>query len=201
MASNDKDTVLRHAGIDRAFHWLTALVMTVLLATSFLPILGVQFAWVDIHWIAGVLLTVLIVLHVIRALFWQGWRAMAIRGADFGELGGGRLPGKYSLPQKLMHLGWLVAILVAIVTGWLLMKKSGVPFLERDPYVLSLQGWGLMTVLHDLAALLSVFLILLHVYFALLPEKREYLRSMLSGRASRSALARDHDLGKVERGE
>lgn len=205
MASHDndaaRDTVVRHAGIDRAFHWLTAAVMLVLLATSFLPILGIRFAWVDIHWIAGVILTVLILLHIVRALFWQSPRAMAIRGADFGELQGGRKPGKYSLAQKFMHLGWLLAILVAIVTGWFLMVKSGVPFFERNPYLLSLRGWGWMTVLHDLAALASVFLILVHVYFGLLPEKRAYLRAMLTGRASRAELARDHDLGKVASGE
>jgi formate dehydrogenase subunit gamma len=201
MALHDKDTVLRHAGIDRLFHWLTAAVMIVLLATSLLPILGLQFAWVDIHWIAGVILTALILLHAMRALFWQSPRSMAIRGADFGELQGRRLPGKYSLPQKLMHLGWLVAILVAIVTGWFLMKKAGVPFFDRNPYVLSLKAWGVMTLLHGLAALASVFLILVHVYFGVLPEKRQYLRAMLSGRVPRTALAREHDLGKVERGE
>lgn len=201
MANQDADAVIRHAGIDRAFHWLTALVMLVLLATSFLPILGVQFAWVDIHWIAGVILTVLILLHIVRALFWQRPRTMALRGADLGELSGTQRPGKYSLAQKLMHLGWLVAIIMAIVTGWFLMKKAGVPFFERNPYVLSLRGWGVMTVLHDLAALASVFLIIVHVYFALLPEKRQYLRAMLTGRASRAVLAQDHDLGKVDRGE
>lgn len=201
MAENDKDTVRRHAGIDRAFHWLTALVMTVLLATSFLPILGLKFAWVDIHWIAGVILTVLILLHAVRALFWQGPRAMQLRAADFHALQGRGLPGKYSLAQKLMHLAWLVAILLAIVTGWFLMKKSGVPFFERNPYVLSPGGWGVMTVLHDLAALASVFLIMVHVYFGLLPEKRQYLRAMLTGRASRAALEREHDMAKVERGE
>lgn len=201
MAPHDKDTVLRHAGIDRLFHWLTAATMIVLLVTSLLPILGLDFAWVEIHWIAGVVLTLLILLHVVRALFWQSPRSMAIRGADFGEMQGRRLPGKYSLPQKLMHLGWLVAILVAIVTGWFLMKKVGVPFFERNPYVLSLQAWGVMTLLHGLAALASVFLIMVHVYFGLLPEKRQYLRAMLSGHIPGAALAREHDVGKVERGE
>ena len=35
MASHDNDTVLRHAGIDRLFHWFTAATMIVLLATRF----------------------------------------------------------------------------------------------------------------------------------------------------------------------
>jgi hypothetical protein len=52
-----------------------------------------------------------------------------------------------------------------------------------------------------LAALLAVFLILLHVYFAILPEKRAYLRAMISGPIDRTELAREHDLSKVDRGE
>lgn len=189
--SQDNDLMLRHAGVDRAFHWLTAATMTVLLVTSLLPVLGVRFAWYGIHWVAGLLLTVLIVLHVVRALFWQRPKRMA--------LGGGA--GKYTLPQKLMHAAWMVAVLVAIVTGLLLLRKAGVPFLERDPYVRSLGAWGVLTLLHDLAALLSVFLILVHVYFGILPEKRAYLRSMLTGRIRRGDLAAEHDLAKVDRGE
>ena len=73
-------------------------------------------------------------------------------------------------------------MLVVIVTGLLLLRKAGVPFLERDPYLRSLAAWGIITLLHDLAALLSVFLLLLHVYFAILPEKRAYLLSMLGSR-------------------
>ena len=201
MAIENSDRLPRHAGIDRLFHWVTAATMTVLLATSLLPLVGVRFAWVDIHWIAGVVLTVAILLHIVRALFWQSPRSMAIRGADFAELSGGRLPGKYSLPQKLMHLAWMLAVLVAIVTGLLLMKKVGVPFLERDPYVFSLRSWGVLTLLHDLAALAAVFLILVHVYFGLLPEKRQYLRSMLRGWVTRDELRGSHDLTRVERGE
>ena len=71
-------------------------------------------------------------LHVLRALFWQGLRAITCALRDLS----GARPGKYSLAQKLMHLAWTVAVLVAIVTGLMLMKKAGVPFLARDPYVL-----------------------------------------------------------------
>jgi thiosulfate reductase cytochrome b subunit len=73
--------------------------------------------------------------------------------------------------------------------------------MERDPYVRSLSGWGVITLLHDLAALLSVFLVLVHVYFGILPEKRAYLRAMVGGFIRRSELAPDHDLKRVERGE
>jgi len=142
-------------------------------------------------------LTLLILLHIIRALFWQRPGTMLIRAADFTRRGA----GKYTLAQKLMHLAWSVALLVAIVTGLLLLSKAGVPFLARDPYVRSLSGWGLLTVLHDLAALLSVFLVLVHVYFGILPEKRAYLRAMLTGFITRSELKPEHDLQRVERGD
>jgi len=195
--AQDQDQLLRHAGFDRLFHWATAATMTVLLVTSLLPILGVHFAWYGIHWVAGLILTLFIVLHIVRALFWQKPRTML---PDAQDLKAGQA-GKYTLPQKLMHLGWTVAVLVAVVTGLFLLRKAGVPFLERDPYVRSAGSWGVLTLLHDLAALLSVFLILVHVYFAIIPEKRAYLRAMLTGWIRRSDLAEDHDLKRVERGD
>jgi cytochrome b subunit of formate dehydrogenase len=157
---------------------------------------GIWFAWVEIHWIAGVILAIAILLHVLRALFVQSIGTIMLKASDLG-----RKPGKYSVAQKLMHLGWTVAVLVAIVTGVLLMVKAGVPLFERNPYLYSLKTWGVLTVLHDLAALLSVFLILVHVYFGLLPEKRLYLRAMLGGKVTRGELAAEHDLDRVGRGD
>lgn len=196
--ANDNDKVIRHAAIDRLFHWVTAATMTVLLVTSLLPIVGVRFAWYQIHWIAGIVLTVAILLHILRSLFWQRLRTIMLRASDLS----GKPAGKYSLAQKLMHLGWTVAVLVGIVTGLFMMVKAGVPFLERDPYEYSLKTWGFLTLLHDLAALLSVFLILVHVYFAILPEKRAYLRAMVLGWITRQELREDgHDPDRVARGD
>jgi cytochrome b subunit of formate dehydrogenase len=193
--SNDR--LLRHARLDRWFHWLTAIAMTFLLLTSLSPILGWNWAWYGVHWVSGLLLTLLILLHIVRALFWQRPGTMLLSASDFSARGA----GKYTLAQKLMHLGWGVAVLVAIVTGLFLLKKAGVPFMVRDPYAYSLATWGVLTLLHDLAALLSVFLVLVHVYFAVLPEKRAYLRAMASGSISRTDLAAEHDVERVERGE
>jgi formate dehydrogenase subunit gamma len=195
-----QDKVQRHAGVDRLFHWVTAATMSVLLATSLLPIVGVRFAWVQIHWIAGLLLTLAVVFHILRALIVQKPKVIALTGADFAELSGAR-PGKYSLAQKLMHLAWVVAVLVAVATGLVLMVKAGTPLFTRDPYLLQLKTWGILTLLHDLAALLSVFLILVHVYFGLLPEKRMYLRSMVQGWVTREELGANHDVERVARGE
>ena len=197
MATQPQDTVQRHAGVDRLFHWITAATMVVLLITSLLPALGVRFAWVKIHWIAGLLLTAVILFHVLRAIFVQSLHVIALTAKDFTAA----RPGKYSLAQKLMHLAWTLAILVAIGTGLLLMVKAGTPFFTRDPYILSVKSWGLLTLLHDLAAFLSVFLILVHVYFGLLPEKRMYLRSMVQGWLTREELRENHDPERVARGE
>ncbi len=196
--SQQDGKVLRHAAIDRWFHWGTAITMAVLMVTSLAPIMGLRFAWYAIHWISGLVLTVLIVMHIVRALFWQRPRSMLLLNAGDFRSGGA---GKYTLPQKLMHLAWALAILVAIVTGLLLLRKAGVPFMERDPYVRTLAGWGVLTLLHDLAALLSVFLILVHVYFGILPEKRAYLRAMATGWMRRSDLAVEHDVKRVENGD
>jgi formate dehydrogenase subunit gamma len=84
--AQQNDSVLRHAGIDRLFHWFMAATMIVLLATSLLPIIGVHFAWYSIHWMAGVLLTVIILLHIVRALFWQ--RPGTMLKLNSGDLSG-----------------------------------------------------------------------------------------------------------------
>jgi formate dehydrogenase subunit gamma len=192
--------IRRHAGVDRLFHWLTALAMFVLLGTSLLPVVGIRFAWVEIHWIAGLALCALLLFHIVRSLLVQSQRLIWPRPSDLGELSG-RRPGKYSLAQKLMHLAISVALVVASITGVLLMIKAGTPLFERDPYVFSLTTWGVLTVLHDAASYLSLFLILMHVYFSLRPEKRMYLRAMVKGWVTREELRRLHDPERVDRAE
>ena len=51
---------MRHRGADRLYHWLMAVSVLTLLGTAFLPILGWKFAWLDAHWIAGVVLVALV---------------------------------------------------------------------------------------------------------------------------------------------
>lgn len=191
-------TIERHAAVDRGFHWLTAVAMFVLLATGLLPVVGVRFAWVEIHWIAGLLLTLLVLFHVIRATFWQRLKCMLVRQKDLQELRGVRA-GKYTLAQKLMHLAFSVAVLTAVVTGLLLLKKVQTPVLTRDPYLFTEGTWGFIHVLHDFSAYLSVTLVIIHVYFALLPEKAHYLRAMIKGWVYRDELRADHDLDKIDR--
>ena len=77
--------VVRHALADRLFHWLTAACVLTLLGTAFLPILGLKFDWVMVHWMTGLVLIGAVLFHLVRSLFWQSWRTMMIDGADLRE--------------------------------------------------------------------------------------------------------------------
>jgi len=187
------DRIERHAAVDRVFHWTTALTMFVLLGTGLLPIVGIRFAWVEIHWIAGILLTLLVLFHIVRSLVWQSLRTIWIRASDVGELTGKKAPGKYTLAQKLMHHAFTLALMTAVITGVLMLSKVRTPFLERDPYLFTEKTWGIIHVLHDASALLSLTLVIIHVYFSLLPEKRMYLRAMVKGWLTREELKEHHD--------
>lgn len=171
------DGVVRHAGIDRAFHWLTAASVLTLMATGLLPHVGVHFNWLPTHWVAGLVLVALVVFHILRALVWQRLRAM------WFSLPAGRArgPEKYLLAQKLMHAALGLMVLGAVITGLLMLKKIRTPLLVRDPYFLSAHNWGIVYFFHGLAAVCAVTLVMIHVYFALRPENRGYLRAMVIG--------------------
>jgi formate dehydrogenase subunit gamma len=181
--------VVRHAGIDRLFHWLTATSVLTLLATSLLPILGVKFDWVVIHWVVGVVLIVLVLFHIVRSLVWQRFRTMWLTGEELAR----RQVGKYTVAQKLMHLAMTLMILGATLTGATMLAKMDTPFWKRDPYLLSQETWGAIYVIHGLAALAAVTLVMIHVYFSILPENRMYLRAMIKGWITRQELLEHHD--------
>ena len=170
MTPQPADRIERHKFIDRAYHWLMATAMLILLLTAFLPILGIKFEWVGIHWVTGLVLTVIVLVHIIRACFWQNFWAMMPDGEDlrapFAK------PGKYSVAQKLYHLAISVLILAAIATGILMW---------RDPYWLSTDAWGVVYAIHGVAAMALVTMVIIHVYFALRPDEWHLTRSMLRG--------------------
>ncbi|MCP5145193.1 MAG: cytochrome b/b6 domain-containing protein [Gammaproteobacteria bacterium] len=197
--------ILRHALIDRIFHWLTAACVLVLMATAFLPILGIKFSWVTIHWATGVVLGIAVLIHVVRALVFQRATAIWVSPRDLGEglsnlkaalspAGRAIKPGKYSLAQKSMHLLVTILILAVLVTGGLMMVRVDTPFWERNPYWLTEAQWGTVYVLHGLAALTLVTTIMLHIYFALRPEKLCYTRSMIKGWLTESEREKNHDI-------
>src|SRR5690606_2022819 len=197
--------IVRHALVDRLFHWITAAAVLILLATAFLPVLGVQFAWVTPHWITGLVLIGAILFHIVRAPIAQSLRSMWIGPRDFKDLlsiarwnlrvaaSPPPKPGKYSLAQKLIHHLFAVVLLTASVTGGLMMVRMDTPWWRRNPYWLSDSSWGIVYVLHGLAALLLVTMVIAHVYFALRPEKLLFTRSMIRGWITRDEYERHHD--------
>jgi len=198
----------RHALVDRVFHWLMAATMLALLATSLVPIAGVQFAWVTPHWVAGIVLVLAVVFHIVRALFWQSMLSMWIEIADIRDLWLAFLgafskapaapgkPGKYSLAQKLYHHVITVITLIASGTGLAMMVKVDTPFWQRDPYWLSADTWGIVYVLHGASAVGLITMIMLHIYFALRPEKLWYTRSMIKGWMTQKEYLTNHDASR-----
>jgi cytochrome b subunit of formate dehydrogenase len=181
----------RHLLVDRMFHWLSAASVLVLMATALLPIVGFDFAWVTVHWITGLVLAGLVFAHVVRAIGWQDLASMWIGPRDLRKgvsslkqvLAGDapRVEGKYSLAQRAIHLAFALVVLTAIATGCLMLVKIDTPWWRRDPYWLGDTAWGVIYVLHDLATLCLVTMVIVHIYFALRPEKLYLTRSMLLG--------------------
>jgi formate dehydrogenase gamma subunit len=187
------ERVVRHKLADRLYHWLMAASVLTLMATAFLPIIGWKFEWLTIHWVTGIVLTVLVLVHIVRSLVWQDWRAMLIDVADIrngwrsvaGALGGRGTPpgkqGKYNIPQKLYHWGIALLILAIVVTGLLMLLKIDTPLWRRNPYWFADRTWGVIYFVHGFAAMASITLIMVHIYFALRPDEWWLTRSMLRG--------------------
>ncbi|MGA8205229.1 MAG: cytochrome b/b6 domain-containing protein [Woeseiaceae bacterium] len=204
MAERAHERILRHALADRLFHWVTAATTLTLLGTGFLPVFDVKFDWVPIHWICGVVLTVAVAFHMVRSLIWQRLADMWVRPREVGAalralrsrikgVPDDYRPGKYSLAQVLFHFAGAILILATIATGLMLLKGIESPFWQRDPYFVSESVRGWILVVHGVAALFLVTMIMLHVYFALRPEKLYFTRSMLLGWITRDEYGSNHD--------
>jgi len=199
------DRLIRHRLVDRVYHWTMAASVLVLLGTSFLPIFGLKFPWIDAHWIAGVVLTVAVAYHMVRALLWQDPRSMLIGLRDLRTAVQATQwvlrrraqppdrPGKYPMLQKLYHHGIAMLILLAVATGLIMMAKIDGPFWTRDPYLLSSGTWAAIYVVHDLAAMAVLAAVMIHVYFAIRPEKLWMTRSMILGWITRSDYLAHYD--------
>ncbi|MEJ1960736.1 MAG: cytochrome b/b6 domain-containing protein [Gammaproteobacteria bacterium] len=187
-----QEHVTRHKGVDRLFHWLTAAAVLTLMTTGLLPPLGVKFDWVVIHWSVGVVLVLLVLFHIVRALFWQRLKCMFWLSAK--EIAGKEVT-KYSIAQKLMHHAMTAMVLAAVITGCLMLMKMDTPLWKRDPYTLSQATWGIIYVIHGAAAVSAISLVFIHIYFAILTEKRMYLRAMILGWMTRRELIEHHESG------
>src|SRR5579872_3537753 len=77
VAARVPQRVARHSLAARLFHWIMAAAMFTLLFTAFLPKVGVQFAWVTYHWIAGIVLAISVIYHIFHSTFvmdfWSIW--------------------------------------------------------------------------------------------------------------------------------
>jgi len=198
------ETIVRHKGADRLYHWCMAAAVLTLMFTAFAPILGWKFEWDTAHWISGVVLAVLVVVHIVRATIWQDFWAMVIVPADldegaqglaslFGGKAGPAKPGKYDLAQKLYHWGIAALVLALVVTGALMLAKIDTPFWQRNPYFLDDSTWGIVYAVHGLCAMAAIALVLIHIYFAVRPDKLWLTRSMVLGRITRQDYASHFD--------
>jgi formate dehydrogenase subunit gamma len=196
--------IKRHGTGARMFHWVMATAMFTLLLTAFLPIVGVQFAWVTWHWMAGLVLTTSIVFHVIHATLWLDFWSIWVGPKDIPELKAeilrefghdvpGPKPGKYPLGNRLYHLAIVVAALTVIATGLFMMVRVRTPFFTRNPYLFGDTTWGFTYVSHGLAGVTLVGLVIAHVYFAIRPEKRWITKSMIFGFITRRQYLEHHD--------
>jgi cytochrome b subunit of formate dehydrogenase len=197
--------VPRHSMAARLFHWIMAAAMFTLLFTAYLPEVGIRFNWLTYHWIAGTLLTASILFHVIHASFWLDFRAIWPDKADLHDaarrilrfLGRAAPPprrfAKYPLENKLYHGAIIAAGLSAIGTGVFLMFRVRTIFFARNPYLFSDLTWGVMYVLHGLAGVGLITLVIVHVYFAIRPEKRDITKSMISGSMPREFFLEHYD--------
>jgi len=203
-AGTTTHTIVRHALPDRLFHWLSAACVLTLLGTAFLPILGVEFGWVTVHWITGIVLIVLVLFHIFRVLVRRRLGAMWVGGADIRDglaVVGATLrhravdirTGKYSVAQKLIHHAFAVVVLTTIVTGGLMLLRIDTPWWQRNPYLLPDATWGIVYVLHGLAALMLITMVMMHIYFALRPEKLLFTRAMIRGWITRAEYDEHHD--------
>jgi cytochrome b subunit of formate dehydrogenase len=205
LAARVPEHVPRHSLASRMYHWIMAASMLTLLFTAFLPKLGVEFDWVTLHWIAGAVLTVAVVYHVIHATFWQDFWSIWPDRADLVDawrrvrrfLGRPAPPPrrfpKYPLENKLYHGAIIITGLTAIATGVLMMSRVRTIFFPRNPYVLTDLTWGFIYVLHGLAGIGLITLVIVHVYFAIRPEKRAITKSMILGWMERGFYLKHYD--------
>ncbi len=205
FAARVPEQIPRHSLAARLFHWIMAAAMLTLLFTAFLPKIGFEFDWVTYHWIAGIVLIASIIFHIIHASFWLDFWSIWPDKVDLRDAGRRTLRfmgrrtapprkfAKYPLDNKLYHLAIVVTGLSVILTGAFMLFRVRTIFLPRNPYLFSDMTWGFMYVLHGLAGVGVITLVMVHVYFAIRPEKLDITKSMIFGSMSRDFYLQEHD--------
>ena len=190
MADSRRTSGVRHQLSDRLFHWVMAACMILLGGTAFLPIIGIKFNWLPIHWWTGVVLVAAILFHLYRVFAVHGIGKMLPMADDARETvrialnrsKEGLKPAKYDAFQKSYHWAAAISVLATAATGLIMLAKIDTTFWKRDPSILSESAWGVIYVIHGLGAMLLLFLVILHIYFSFIPSHRAYLVSMIRGR-------------------
>lgn len=204
-ASQVPEKILRHSAGARWFHWSMTVTMFVLLVTAFFPVLGIQFPWVTIHWIAGLGLILTLLYHIYNVFAKQDIRTMFMGRKDLED---GTIAikkalratkkerpraGKYPADQKLFHHAATVATLGAVVTGILMMFRVDNFLWAQNPYLFGDLAWGWIYVIHGACGIGLIFLVITHIYFAIRPEKRWMTLSMIYGWIDRNRYLQNHD--------
>ncbi len=191
--SHEGKRVQRHEPVDRIMHWVMAISILALLFTGVLPIIGIEFAWLTLHWIAGLILTAAVLFHIIRSVLQKDLMSVWISPSDLKEsLDESQKPGKYSVAQKGMHAAVTVVTLLVIISGLFMFAMIDTPWWDRTNS-LSESTLGWMFLIHGLTTLALIALNVFHLYFTLRPEKLFYLRSMIKGWISEDELSANHD--------
>ena len=204
-AATVPERVTRHSLAARMFHWIMAASMLTLLGTAMVPIFGLTFDWVQIHWIAGPVLTVSIAYHIIHASFWLDFWSIWLNAEDVSEAiarfkravgrsaPAPRKAAKYPWDNKMYHTAIVLSALAVVPTGLFMMKRVETLVFVRDSYLFSDGTWGVMYVLHGLAGIGLVGLTMAHIYFAIRPEKLWITKGMVFGDISRQDFLEHHD--------
>lgn len=186
----------RHGLAARIYHWSLAACVYALVFTGFSPVIGVRFSWVDPHWIAGLLLSVLVIGHIGHSSAARRYRIMAWGSAQ------GTVVRKYTDAQKLYHWAIGSLLMLLVVSGIVLTFGIDSVLGHADPHMLGPWWRGMLFACHGLAAVCCIPLILVHTYLALLPENSWLLGSMIRGHHERrreagrlSAAVSDADVG------
>jgi len=205
VAARLPEKIERHSLAARLFHWIMAASMFALLITAFLPRVGVRFPWVTYHWIAGIVLIVSIIFHIIHATFFMDFWSIWPDKTDIADAGNRlrraldesapppRRFAKYPLENKMYHGVIVLTGLATAITGGFMMSRVRTPLFTRNPYLFGDMTWGMMYVLHGLAGVGLIALIMIHVYFAVRPEKLDITKSMIFGSMSREHYLEHHD--------
>ena len=134
--------VQRHEPVDRIMHWVMAISVLVLLFTGVLPIIGIEFAWLALHWISGLVLTAAVLFHIIRSVMRKDLRSVWISASDLKEpFDEGHKPGKYSVAQKGMHAAITVVTLLVIISGLVMFAMIDTPWWERTNSLSEFRAW------------------------------------------------------------